>query len=155
MRSYRLFLSLLAMTLVATIAPPAGAAPPAPIAETYAFVSPDEFGNALVVVACTGRGPAQESSRIVVACDLYDDSGGPSIHHERSYTGFAGACFIASQGARLPVEFCTTVTLTYRDLSKQSATQCSHAGEYLPPHNAPPSATPTATECFDLVNLSA
>lgn len=152
MRASKLLLSLLGATLVATLAPPVHAAAP-PESRTFAVVDPDDQGIARVVVLCTGQAPPADSALTVVACDLYDSSGRPSIHHERGFAGPAGVCVINAFNMVIPVEYCTTTTTTYRDLSKQSTTQCGHAGGAPPPHNAPGPYTPNVLECLDAVGV--
>lgn len=153
MRASRLLPVLLASVLVAVLTPPVGAAP-APVARTFAMTDGDaESGYVSVFVACTGTGPADQSARTVVECDIYDDSTRPSIHHERSFAGGAGACFVYARALKMPIEFCTTVTVQYRDLSQQSHTQCGRSGDGQPPRNAPAPSTSGPLECADLVDV--
>lgn len=152
MRASRLFLALVGVALVSTLAPTAQAYD-APKAQTYAVVAPDSTGMARVIVVCTATAPPVDSALSVIGCDLYDSSARPSIHHERMYSGGSGVCVINAFLMQLPVEYCTTVTTTYQNSSTQTAQQCGHSGGAPPPHNAPAAHNPSLAECLDAVGL--
>jgi hypothetical protein len=152
-RALRILLALLGLTLLTPVSPavvPAHAAP-APNANVFAYVDNDDTGVARVIVFCLGDAPPADTARVVVDCDLFDSSTRPSIHHSRSYTGAAGVCVINAFNMQMPVEYCATVTATYRDLSQKTDTACAFSGGAPPAHNAPPPFAPKLLECLDPV----
>lgn len=152
MRASRLLLIALGLTLLTPLAPPASAAPP-PTAMTQGIVIPDADGYARVAVTCRGTAPPADVIRTVVKCDIYDNSGRPSIHDERSWVVGAGLCIVHGFALVMPVEYCTTTVATYRDFSVQTAEHCGHAGGEPPPRTPPAPHVPAHHSCFDPLNL--
>jgi hypothetical protein len=130
--------SLLASVCLALLVPFAPAAhADAPTAATYAVIDVHDDGTADVTVLCTATNTATDTESTTVACDVYDSSARPSIHRETGVTGPAGACVLVATGRVVPIEYCTTTTVRYRDGSSQSTTQCSHLGGGPTPHHPP------------------
>lgn len=154
-----LFLLLL---VLAPVTPPASAAEP-PQARAQGVLA-EENGFARLTLVCAGHPPsnnapfpasrfATEIAQLTVACDIYDGSGRPSIHHARNFAGAAGVCVISAYNLQLPIEYCATVTATYRDLSQQTVTHCGFVGDGPPAHTAPAPASPSVLECLDPIGV--
>lgn len=157
----RLARLLLLLLVLAPLTPPASAAEPP--AAVMRGVLVEEAGFARLALVCGGHPPsdnapfpasrfATEVAQLTVACDIYDGSGQPSIHHERAFPGGAGVCVISAFNLVMPIEYCATVTARYRDLSQQTVTECGFAGGH-PPRTAPSPSRPSVLECLDPVGV--
>lgn len=142
--SRRLF-ALVCLAVLGQLVPTAHAEPP-PGGALYAVVVPVGGNRAAVVLLCetTHTDPMTATT---LACDLYDSSGRPSIHHEMPVR--PAGCVVVADDLVLPIEYCATLTTTYPDGSSQTRQQCGHTGGTPPPHTPPGPGSPGVTACTD------